>query len=143
MILVTHDDNIPAGAGIIVVRKFTSGWKVLGLLKDGVYDIPKGGIDPGESALHAALRETQEEAGLENLAFSWGFRTHINSKLTTFVAQTNEEPFISPNPHTGILEHDSAHWLEWNELYDNTKDFIQPAVTWAKGIIERTGVSGI
>ena len=140
MILIQQERPVVPGAGIIVVRKFSGRWKVLGLLKKGkVYDIPKGGIDPGESELHTALRETYEEAGLSNLQFTWGYQTHKNSELTTYVAETDEDPFISPNPHTGISEHDSAYWLEWNELYNNTLEFVQPAVSWAKGIVERAG----
>jgi len=138
MILTDQGNKVVPGAGIIIVRKFDNGWKVLGLKKDGVYDIPKGGIDPGESTLHTALRETKEEAGIQNPKFTWGLKTNVNSELTTYLAETNEDPFISPNPETGILEHDSAHWLEWNELYNNTLDFVQPAVSWAKGIVERT-----
>jgi 8-oxo-dGTP pyrophosphatase MutT (NUDIX family) len=122
-----------------VVRKFNGRWKVLGLKKGGIYDIPKGGIDHGESTLHTALREMQEEAGIQSPKFTWGFRTNVNSELTTFLAETNEDPFVTPNPETGIMEHESAHWLEWNELYNNTLDFVQPAVSWAKGIVERAG----
>ncbi len=138
MILTSPNNKIPAGAGIIVVRKFNNHWKVLGLKKGNIYDIPKGGIDPGESTLHSALRETREEAGIKNPKFTWGLKTNVNSELTTFLAETDEDPFISPNPETGILEHESAHWLEWNELYNNTLDFVKPAVSWAKGIVERT-----
>ena len=35
-------------AGIVVVRRFPSGWKILGLKLGGEYDLPKGKIDPGE-----------------------------------------------------------------------------------------------
>jgi 8-oxo-dGTP pyrophosphatase MutT (NUDIX family) len=139
MILTQQERPIVPGAGIIVVRKFNGRWKVLGLKKDGIYDIPKGGIDPGESTLHTALRETQEEAGIQDLKFTWGYRTIVNSELTTFLAESDEDPFVVPNPETGIMEHESAHWLEWNDLYNNTLEFVQPAVSWAKGIVERTG----
>ena len=42
------------GAGIIVVRQFNDGWKVLCLHTEDFMDLPKGGIDPGEDVLSAA-----------------------------------------------------------------------------------------
>jgi len=138
MILTNQGANIPPGAGIIVVRKFNNKWKVLGLKKGNIYDIPKGGVDAGESTLQAAIRETQEEAGIQDIRFTWGLKKIINSELTTYVAETSDDPSIHPNPETGILEHDSAHWLEWNDLFNNTLDFVKPGVSWARGIVERT-----
>ncbi len=61
-------------AGLLIYRRAATGLEVLlghpgGPLwagKDaGVWSIPKGGIDAGEEALDAAIRETREELGLE------------------------------------------------------------------------------
>ncbi|MFW6078295.1 MAG: NUDIX domain-containing protein [Gemmatimonadota bacterium] len=62
-------------AGVIVFHRAareagstSSGCRFLLLLsrltKRPLWEFPKGGIDPGESAYHAALRELEEETGL-------------------------------------------------------------------------------
>ena len=127
------------GAGIIIVKKFPSGLKVLGLFdqKKGKFDLPKGGMDKGESPFDAALRETEEECGITNLDFRWGINPIANvSHLTFFVAETNEDPIITQNPHTGILEHLFAEWMEWEDLEIGLIDYLSPALRKAQSIIE-------
>lgn len=51
-----------AGAGGVVFRP--SGEVLLLGHRDGTWVFPKGHLDPGESALQAALREVAEEAGV-------------------------------------------------------------------------------
>ena len=55
-------------AGGLAVRKHGGRWQVL-LVRSkknpGVWIFPKGHIEPGESAVDAALRETREEAGVD------------------------------------------------------------------------------
>ena len=129
--------NLSPGAGIIVVKRFTKGWKVLALeTSDNIMDIPKGAIDPGEFPLEAALRETEEEAGITKLDFTWGVNHVANGAMTCYVAQTSEEPTIIANPHTGIIEHINASWVDWNYLEEHTYDFLKPCIQWAKGIVE-------
>ena len=135
--MVIADISKKPGAGIVVVKRFTTGWKVLALeANDGTLDIPKGAIDPGEFPLEAALRETDEEAGITMLDFRWGVGHSVNGEMTCYVAQTSEEPIISANPHTNIIEHISASWVDWNYLQENTYDFLKPCIQWAKGIVE-------
>ena len=125
------------GAGIIVVKRFTTGWKVLALeAQDSTLDIPKGAIDPGEFPLEAALRETDEESGITKLDFKWGVNHITNGEMTCYVAETIEEPTISANPHTGIIEHINASWVDWNYLEKNTYDFLKPCIKWAQEIVE-------
>lgn len=55
-------------AGVIVFHEREEGRRYLLLLsrltKRPLWEFPKGGVDPGETVLEAALRELQEESGL-------------------------------------------------------------------------------
>tara|TARA_Y100000310_G_scaffold91405_1_gene88762 strand:- start:918 stop:1340 length:423 start_codon:yes stop_codon:yes gene_type:complete len=127
------------GAGIIVVKYFSPGFKVLGLFdqKKGMFDLPKGSIDPEESTLQAALRETEEECGITNLDFKWGLEPIAAvSHLTFFLAETIEDPIVIKNPKSGILEHLFAEWMEWDELEVALIDYLVPALRKAQAIIE-------
>ena len=135
--MVIAQNTTRIGAGIIVAKQFTTGWKVLALVTpEGILDIPKGAIDENEFPLEAALRETEEEAGITKLDFTWGFEHIINGAMTCYVAQTSEEPAISANPHTNIVEHIDAKWVDWNYLETNTYDFLKPCIRWAQEIVE-------
>ena len=130
-------NSVPPGAGIIVVREFPDGLKVLALQKhNGTLDIPKGAIDENEFPLEAALRETEEEASITRLDFKWGLEHIVNSELTCYVAITDQDPHIKRNPHSGIIEHSAALWLDWNSILSNTEAFLVPCILWAKGVIE-------
>lgn len=60
-------------AGGVVVREIEGKRQVL-VIKDrfGVFALPKGHIDPGETAEQAALREVLEETGIECKILSYG-----------------------------------------------------------------------
>ena len=128
--------NKPPGAGIVIVRQFEGRWKILGLRVYGKYDFPKGVIEAGESAMQAAVRETYEEAGISDLNFLWGTTPLTLSQLTLFLAETQEDGEIRQNPHTGIWEHHGLEWLEWDQLSQKIIPYLQPAVNWARGIVE-------
>ena len=124
------------GAGIVVVRQFDDGWRVLCLHTEDSMDLPKGGIDAGEDVLSTALRETREEANITDLEFNWGLNGIKIFHMTMFVAQTHQDPEVTPNPHTGELEHLGASWLPWAEAEAGVKDWMVPFVSWAKNIVE-------
>ena len=135
----TNKTNIPPGAGIILLKEDAaepSGFKVLSLVCKNINDIPKGAIDPGETAFEAAVRETYEEAKISDLEFRWGLKNLVYEQLTFFIAVTTQEPTITANPHTGIIEHDYAVWLTWDEFEKNTKNFIIPGITWGYKIVQ-------
>ena len=131
---------IPPGAGIIVVKNFPTGLKVLGLFDQnkGKFDLPKGIIDLGESAFQAALRETEEECGITRLNFKWGKIPLLTvSHLTLFIAETDQDPAIMENPTSGILEHLFAEWLDWDDFEASVIDYLVPAIKKARNITER------
>ena len=134
--IIEENKKKKPGAGIVVVRDFDGEWKVLALKLKGLYDIPKGGIDPGEDALSAAMRETVEESSISSLDFRWGLESFQNGAVTVFLAATNQDPVITENPKTGIREHDSAAWLGWEDMLSGVYSYLNPAVAWAKEKVE-------
>ncbi len=52
-------------AGGVVQKRCTS--QVLFIKRHGIWDLPKGKLDPGESLSHCALRELTEETGIKAL----------------------------------------------------------------------------
>src|SRR3981189_2933402 len=59
-------------AGAVVFRRTERGPRLLLLRAYRNWDCPKGTIEPGESELDAAKRETLEETGLADLEFPFG-----------------------------------------------------------------------
>ena len=55
---------IVAGGGLVKNKK----GKVLFIFREGKWDLPKGKLDKGESIEAAAVREVEEETGVENLS---------------------------------------------------------------------------
>lgn len=96
-------------AGVIVFHRGENGCRFLLLLsrltKRPLWEFPKGGIDDGESAAEAALRELEEETGMagadirlvpefehrEEYRFTSGSgdaRTLVRKEVTYFLAET-------------------------------------------------------
>jgi 8-oxo-dGTP pyrophosphatase MutT (NUDIX family) len=61
-------------AGGVVVRKLRGGWHVAAIhprgRKPGVWALPKGNIAPGENPAATAVREVEEETGIEGTVVS-------------------------------------------------------------------------
>jgi 8-oxo-dGTP pyrophosphatase MutT (NUDIX family) len=131
-------------AGFIVVRPRGSSWEVLGLRVWGKIDIPKGHVEPGESDLEAAIRECREEAGIlidPSHDMAWGPGAHTNERkhkdVVVYLATTDQEPMIMPNPETKQYEHDGYHWLTWDEMRRRCYPYLVDSVNWAQETIER------
>jgi bis(5'-nucleosidyl)-tetraphosphatase len=124
------------GAGIVVVRFIDNNYKVLGLWARGGYDIPKGHVEDGEDFLQTAIRETQEESSITDLQFRWGQKPIIVDQLKVYLAETNQAGEVVANEHSGILEHEHLKWMDWDEMYEKTYDYLRPAVLWAKESVE-------
>ena len=139
-ILREQSSKTGQSAGIIVVKKFNDTWKPLTLIWKNKFDIPKGGIEPGETTYEAAVRETYEESQIDNLDFIWGFDFLKVENLTVYVAATTQEPKIVENPETGNKEHDMAMWVDWDILIARGSPKISIAAQWARIITSKNNL---
>jgi 8-oxo-dGTP pyrophosphatase MutT (NUDIX family) len=133
--IIEERSNMKKSAGVIIVKKdVASDWLFLALVKeDGKYDIAKGIVEEGESYLQTAVREAKEESNISLIDkdFIWGYSSTTYGRGTAFVAMSNTDPFVTPNPESGIMEHVDAKWVSFEEMIENTVDFLKPAVVWA------------
>jgi 8-oxo-dGTP pyrophosphatase MutT (NUDIX family) len=127
-------------AGIVVVRETEDGARFLLLRAYRNWDCPKGLVEPGEDPLDAALRETAEETGIDDLEFPWGYAYHETPVYTGnkiaryYVARTRREHVELPvNPVLGRAEHHEYRWVDLSEALRLTVPRIQGAITWAAG----------
>ncbi len=113
---------------VFLIRRANTGWR------DGQWGIPAGHVEAGETALAAAVRETQEEAGVtvapEDLRFvhimhhrsdqGAGYPPRIYAHLSFFAAQWKGEPHLAEPERS-----DNAGWFPLSELPENMLDFVR------------------
>jgi len=137
-------DKMILSAGIIVVRKEEDGWKYLFLRAFRNWDFPKGEMEPGESPLKAAVRETREETGITELHFRWGevFQEtapyNRGTKIARYyLAQTPEKQVVfAVNPQIGGPEHHEYRWLPYPALEKLSPPRLLPVIRWARGVVD-------
>lgn len=116
----SHYKNIKAAGGIV-----QKDGKVLMILKNGFWDLPKGKIDGVESAEIAAIREVAEECGLKSLSIqkelpiTYYFFTEKNELVLKetkwFLMISETEGPLKGDEKEGITE---VKWMdksEWEE----------------------------
>lgn len=130
-------------AGFVIVREDGNKWEVLGLLVWGKIDIPKGHVDPGESDLETAIRECYEESSIEIVPsrdMRWGDVSYVAERkhkdVVVYVASTDQEAIIRPNPKTKQYEHDGVRWLSWDDMKERSYPYLRGAISWAQQIVE-------
>jgi 8-oxo-dGTP pyrophosphatase MutT (NUDIX family) len=129
------NEKIDRRSGIVVLKETSTGYQVLCLRVYGSYDLPKGGVEVGEDLITAAMRETAEESGIDSLNFKWGLQTTTVRNVTLFIAVTDQEPVILPNPDTGQYEHHSANWMSLSDAEQKLHPYLRPTMAWAKSLI--------
>ena len=125
---------IKAGGGL-VINQFG---KVLLIFRRGVWDLPKGKQDPGETLAQTALREVREETGITDLKLieklGNGYHCYLMSKQRTlkrtrwYLMQTQSPDSLVLQKEEGIQD---AAWFDPKELprlnmpmYNNIRDVL-------------------
>lgn len=134
----------PNSAGCVVVRRVGAGWRFLILRAWRNWDFPKGQIEPGETPIAAALRETAEETGLTRLDFPWGEVCIEVGPYGTrrkiaryYLAATDQASIRLPiSPELGRPEHHEWRWVNANEAARLLPPRLQPVLAWARDILE-------
>jgi 8-oxo-dGTP pyrophosphatase MutT (NUDIX family) len=127
-------------AGVVVVRETNDGARLLLLRAYRDWDFPKGQVEPGEDALAAAIRETREETGIEDLEFAWGHdysetAPYARDKVARYyVARTRAERLTLPvDPKLGRPEHHEYRWVDLTEAFALTRPRLRSVIAWAAG----------
>jgi len=109
-------------AGVIVYQFSPEGIKYL-LIRHpgGHWDLPKGKLEPGETELQAALRELNEETGINQLKLDetfyekviYKYSDHrggfIHKHVAFFLGSTEQKNVVLSH------EHDAFAWLSFHE----------------------------
>jgi 8-oxo-dGTP pyrophosphatase MutT (NUDIX family) len=139
------EKSFSGAAGVAVVKKFDNCWKILGLRSSkpkhmGLFDLTKGMIDEGETSFEAAIRETYEESGIrpEDLKFQWGNISKPCNDVIMYIASTDSDPEIKPNPKTGSLEHTEARWMDIDEFENQCIGYLKPVGSWVRSIVNKS-----
>ena len=132
-------NQFPSAAGIIVYQdRGPNQLYFLGLIalpefqtkNDGIYDIPKGRLDPGETPLQCAIREAREEAEIDITHLDSG--PFVHDRLTVWLAESYQKPYIGSNPTTGIQEHLGYKWISGETMEAQCLDYLKPHIQWAR-----------
>jgi 8-oxo-dGTP pyrophosphatase MutT (NUDIX family) len=136
-------DSAPKrAAGTVVFRRTDRGVRLLVLRAYRNWDFPKGMIEPGESELEAAKRETAEETGLTELDFPFGEEhkdtlAYAGGKIARyFIAETAKTDIELPvSPELGRPEHHEWRWVSYEEAEELLPPRLGIVLEWARRII--------
>jgi 8-oxo-dGTP pyrophosphatase MutT (NUDIX family) len=138
--------NIPPpaiSAGVVVVRRENANWRLLVLRAYRNWDFPKGMLEPDETPLEAAIRETAEEASITDLVFRWGeafceTAPYGQGKVARYyLAETRQEHITLPiSPELGHPEHDEWRWVSFDEAGKLLPPRLHPILAWAGKLLQ-------
>jgi len=100
------------------------------------WDLPKGHCEVGESYLETALRETEEETGIEanEIRIDESFQYEIHYSVTYKKWGDQEFPktvryylgYLESKPKLTLTEHESSQWFDWKPPHTIQTQTIDP-----------------
>ena len=128
--------------GVVLARHSDQGLVTLMLRAYHHWDFPKGLQEKGEEPLEAALREVQEETGIDELDFDWGDRymetgpySHGKTARYYMARTAQQEVVMGLSAVTGEPEHQEWRWVSFDEAHDLATPRVRTVVRWARQII--------
>lgn len=107
-------------SGGVVVRVTEDEEEVLLIFRNGIWDLPKGKREEGESSAEAAIREVSEETGMSELTLAdfLGITFHtyfqnsleIEKKTCWYLMESAVENTLKPQEEEGITQ------VKWTKL---------------------------
>ncbi len=127
-------------AGIVVVRPVGGSWYFLLLRCFDYWEFPKGGVEPGETPLAAAIRETAEETGIDDIVFRWGEAYRETDpygrplKIARYyLGESAQQHIVLPiSPTLGRPEHHEWRWVSGNGAAQLLGPRLQAILAWAQ-----------
>jgi len=131
-------------AGAVILREGANGWRYLLLRVFRTWDFPKGGVEPGESPMQAAMREVEEETALTDLEFRWGeahrdTEPYSGGKVARYYVAVSQlgEVSLPINPELGRPEHHEFRWVPHAEARRLLPERLQPVLAWVHELVEQ------
>lgn len=127
-------------AGIIPFMKTSSGTEYLLLRSYSYWDFPKGMVEDGEDPWLAAVRELEEETGLNKFKTPFGqifieTEPYAKGKVARYyLAEIIGDGTVRllPNPITGIVEHHAYKWMSFEEAAPKVGPRVLKVLEWAQ-----------
>ena len=130
--------------GFLIIRK-KNGRQFLLMKHKDRWDLPKGHMDPGESEMQCALRELQEETGIDaddiDVHSEFRFTTNylvrkkrfgdspVNKTVVIYLATLRHEVKIV------ATEHPDFRWFDWDPPHGIQEKTIDPLLAYAEQFI--------
>lgn len=145
---------IEAAGGCVVRRSAKGNVKVLTIFRRGVWDLPKGKLDPGEGPEAGALREVSEEVGIPRdkltILKPLGVTLHgyilprkhrFAVKTTHWYAMTTPLRDFKPQKAEAI---EAVAWMKWKKAqerlgYESLRRHLAALDPELLGLLPRTG----
>lgn len=126
-------------AGVVILRRKGGDCRFLLLRAYRYWDFPKGHVEAGEDPLDAAQREVQEETGLTDLQFRWGFEfretaPYGRGKVARYylAESPSGKVHLPVSPELGMPEHQEFRWVRLDEALSLVNSRIRAVLEWAE-----------
>ena len=131
-------------AGVVVVRGKPGHCSYLLLRAYSHWDFSKGLVESGEQPIAAARREVEEETGITQLDFRWGYAyyetgPYRHGKIARYSLAATSQPQVElrVSPELGKPEHDEYRWVSFEEGLELLGERVRPVLEWANKRVER------